>query len=310
MTGPFQSAPDLATALQPLAVALCEKSRCTEWGFDHSEFEGILLNIGAKYLSSGAPVGEAATFFQGLRVEELALARGCAAGNERAWEVFLTRYRERLYEMALGVAREAATARELADSIYADLYGVNSRGERISKLASYTGRGSLEGWLRTVLAQEFVNRYRKRRKTTSLDEEVEEGRQFAANGSAEVSVEQSPDARIPEAVDAVLAGLSPEDRYVLASYYLDGRTLAEVARSLRVHESTISRRVDKLARGLRKEILSELGRRGMTRRQAEEALDTDVRDLRVDLRTRLAQETPVSTFSSTETSRQAGEAPK
>ena len=96
----------------------------------------------------------------------------------------------------------------------------------------------------------------------------------------------------------------------------DARTRAEVARSLGVHESTISRRVDKLAHGLRKQILSELGRRGMTRRQAEEALDTDVRDLRVDLRVRLAQESPIETFSSTGGSQaeareaKAGEAPK
>ena len=300
MSGTFQSSSSLAPALQPVCAALCEKSRCADWGLRHADFEQILLGVGVKYLPAGVPAGDATTFFQGLRVEELALARGCAAGNERAWEVFLTRYREKLFEMALGIAREAATARELADSLYADLYGVNSRGERVSKLSSYTGRGSLEGWLRTVLAQEFVNRYRKQRRTTSLDEEVEEGRQFAAApaGSAPGLEEPGPDSRIPQAVDAVLAVLSAEDRYVLASYYLDGRTLAEVARSLRVHESTISRRVDKLAHGQRKQILSELGRRGMTRRQAEEALDTDVRDLRVDLRARLAQESPVGTFSS------------
>jgi RNA polymerase sigma-70 factor (ECF subfamily) len=302
MTGTFQSAPALASALQPVCASLCEKSRCVDWGVPAADFEVILLSIGAKYLPPQAPAGEATTFFQSLRVEELALARGCAAGNERAWEVFLTRYREKLFEMALGVAREAATARELADSLYADLYGVNSRGERVSKLSSYTGRGSLEGWLRTVLAQEFVNRYRKQRRTTSLDEEIEEGRQFAAapNGATASPEASNPDARLTHAVDAVLAELSAEDRYVLASYYLDGRTLADVARSLRVHESTISRRVDKLARGLRKQVLSELGRRGMTRRQAEEALDTDVRDLRVDLRARLAQESPAGTFSSQE----------
>ena len=43
---------------------------------------------------------------------------------------------------------------------------------------------------------------------------------------------------------------------VLAAYYLDGRTLAEIARMLGVHESTISRKVDKLAKSLRKKILA------------------------------------------------------
>ncbi len=296
MSSTVQSVPGWASALPPICDALCVQSRCVDWGLDPTDFEQILLNIGAKYIPVDTPAREAAAFFQALRVEELALARGCALGNERAWEVFLTRYREKLFEMALGIAREGATARELADSLYADLYGVNSRGERVSKLASYTGRGSLEGWLRTVLAQEFVNRYRKTRRDTSLDEEVEQGRQFAAV-TPEAEAGLGGEERIPQAVDAALAAISSEDRYVLASYYLDGRTLAEVARTLRVHESTISRRVDKLAKGLRKGVLASLVGQGMTRRQAEEALETDVRDLRVDLRARLAQDSAAVAFS-------------
>jgi RNA polymerase sigma-70 factor (ECF subfamily) len=310
----LQSAPGLSSVLQPLCDGLCAQSRCSDWGILRADFERILLAVGAKYLPEGTESSKAATFFKSLKVEELALARGCAAGHERAWEVFLTRYREKLFEMALSIAREAATARELADSLYADLYGVNSRGERVSKLASYTGRGSLEGWLRTVLAQEFVNRYRKQRRTTSLDEEIEQGRQFAAQPQEAAAVRVGSgseadlpiDPRLDQSITSVLDSLTSEDRYVLASYFLDGRTLAEVARTLGVHESTISRRVDKLARGLRKQILSELGRRGMTRRQAEECLDTDVRDLRVDLRARLTQESRAGTFSP----REAGETPK
>jgi RNA polymerase sigma-70 factor (ECF subfamily) len=84
---------------------------------------------------------------------------------------------------------------------------------------------------------------------------------------------------------------------VLSAYYLDGRTLAEVARILGVHESTISRKVDKLAKSLRKQIVAALGRRGMSRRQAEEALEVDVRDLQVDIRRSLAQETSSPAFS-------------
>ena len=317
MSGALQSVSGVPSALKPVCDDLCAKSRASDWGIATEQFSGILIAISAKYVPPEASTDQTASFLQTLRLEELALARGCAAGNERAWEVFLTRYREKLFEMALGVTREAATARELADSLYADLYGVNSRGERTSKLASYTGRGSLEGWLRTVLAQEFVNRYRKQRHTTSLDEEIEQGKQFAAEPDGQTSVpagqqESKTDHRLEEAVDAVMNSLPAEERYILANYFLDGRTLAEVARSLGVHESTISRRVDKLTRGLRKQILSELGRRGMTRRQAEEALDTDVRDLRVDLRSRLAQETVVTQESGIGafSPREAGETPK
>src|SRR5262249_52398380 len=150
-----------------------------------------------------------------LRVEELVLARACAAGNEHAWETFLIRYREKLYDMALHIAREDSAARDLADSLYADLYGTSTReGRRISKLASYTGRGSLEGWLRTVLAQEYVNRYRRCKRLVSLDAEIEEGSQFAAPAPVTETV---VDSRLESSVDEALTALPAEDRFILAA---------------------------------------------------------------------------------------------
>jgi RNA polymerase sigma-70 factor (ECF subfamily) len=232
----------------------------------------------------------------------LALARACAAGNEKAWEVFLTRYREKLYDMALRVAREESAARDIADSIYAELYGLNARGElRVSKLMSYSGRGSLEGWLRTVIAQEFVNRYRKNKRFVSLDEseDNEDGGEHRHVGELVAPVSEpvvAPDARLAAATDEALAALAPEERFILAAYHLDGRTLAQIAQMLNVHESTISRKLEKLSKSLRKQILTAMIARGMSRRQAEEALEVDVRDVKLDLRGRL-QDSSGGTFS-------------
>jgi RNA polymerase sigma-70 factor, ECF subfamily len=288
------SAP-VQSAVTDLLAELHAKSGCEKIGLARESFAAILCDVATKYLPAGASQAEARIFLLTLRIEELALARACAAGNNSAWELFLSRYREKLYQSALRVAREHSAARDLADSLYAELYGTTTRdGERISKLASFTGRGSLEGWLRTVLAQEFVNRYRRTKRLVSLDEESEDGAQFAAPVPEPVP---SADSRLESATDAALAALSNEDRMVLAAYYLDGRTLAEIARMLGVHESTISRKVDKLATSLRKKILAGMMQQGMARRQAEEALEVDVRDLRVDIRRNLTQESPAATFS-------------
>jgi len=274
---------------------LYAKSGCEQVGLARESFAAILIEVGEKHTTPATSEKDARTFLLSLRVEELALARACAAGHNHAWELFLTRYREKLYLSALRIARQDAAARELADSLYADLYGTTTRaGERFSKLTSYTGRGSLEGWLRTVLAQEYVNRYRRTKRLVSLEEESEEGVQFAA---AEPEPTVTADSRLESATDEALSALSPEDRFVLSSYYLDGRTLAEIARMLGVHESTISRKLDKLAKSLRKKILAGMMQRGMTRRQAEEALEVDVRDLRLNIRRNLAQESPPAAFS-------------
>ena len=101
------------------------------------------------------------------------------------------------------------------------------------------------------MAQEFVNKYRRQRRLVSLDSEEEDGIQFAPKGtesSIESTLGWSQRLRRPWlAWDA--------DRFLLSSYYLDRRTLAEIARTLCVHESTVSRKLDKLAKSLRKHIL-------------------------------------------------------
>jgi len=291
------SAP-VQSAVSDLLDELHDKSGCQKIGLARESFAIILCEVATKYLPAETTHTDARTFLLTLRIEELALAQACAAGNNAAWELFLTRYREKLYLSALRIAREDSAARDLADSLYAELYGTTMRdGERVSKLASFTGRGSLEGWLRTVLAQEFVNRYRRTKREVSLDEESDDGAQFAA---PEPEPLPSADSRLESATDRALAELESEDRMVLAAYYLDGRTLAEIARMLGVHESTISRKVDKLAKSLRKRILAGMMQQGMARRQAEEALEVDVRDLHVDIRRSLAQDSPAAAFSEKE----------
>src|SRR6266705_892259 len=179
-----------------IAAALYERSGAAAYDVSAEQFAAILDEILRKYLfqhsaqnsaqnsaanSSHISAEQKAAFCAALRLEELALARACAAGNERAWQDFINRYRQKLHAMALHITRDAAHAAELADSLFADLYGVNTRdGVRHSKLVFYTARGSLEVWFRTVMSQEFINRYRKQKGMVSLDEQEEEGTQFVA----------------------------------------------------------------------------------------------------------------------------------
>lgn len=287
---------ELKGELQPLIRELFEKSSASKYAFSEPQFGEILAAIAEKYLPPDAPTSDVRALFSSLHIEELVLARGCAAGHERAWQDFMIRYREKLHEAALRITREDSTARELAGSIYADLYGTTSReGQRVSKLAYYSGRGSLEGWLRTVLAQAHINTYRSSRHTVSLEEETEAGKQFATSLEPETL---PSDRRLTGAIDGALAALPGEDRCILAYYFLDDLTLARIASILHVHESTISRRLEKLVRLLRKDIILRMTRAGMSRRQAEEAMETDVQDLGVDIRKQLTQDSPTPPFSS------------
>lgn len=271
-----------------------QTSKAHKFDISQPEFEKWVLGVAQKYLPAEVTQAEAEDFVGNLRLEDLALARACAAGNERAWEQFMHRFRELLYDAALGIAKESSQAKDLADSIYADLYGMHEReGQRVSKLSSYMGRGSLEGWLRTVIAQEFINRYRSRKRLVSLEEEEEEGSQFAAPDPVPAA---SSDSRVDTVIDQCLAALDGESRAILSAYYLDGRKLAEIGRMLGFHEATASRKLDRITKALRKSIREGLLKQGMSKRQADEALETDVRDLAIDVRKSLAQEKGPQTF--------------
>jgi RNA polymerase sigma-70 factor (ECF subfamily) len=272
---------------ESLSARLHRKARAEDFGLSLQDFASILHEVVAKYLPGDARSSEVLELLSSLRVEELALARACARGNETAWEIFLNRYREKLYNAAQSLASEEFAARDLADSLYADLYGTRTvDGRRISKLNSFSGRGSLEGWLRAVLAQEYVNRYRRQQRLVSLEERSEAGAQLPAE---EPDPAQALDSRLEEATDQALASLAAEDKFILAGYYLDGRTLAQLARLLGVHESTVSRRMEKTTAATRKAILAGLLERGMSPKEAEQAMEVEVSEFAVDVRRRLVE---------------------
>lgn len=264
------------------------ESGAQRFGIGSEQFEQMVAAVVLRY-AHGQPQTEQMQVVASLRVEELVLARACSAGNETAWELFLTRFRASLYDSAYRIAKDDATARELADGLYAELYGIpNECGRRVSKLDYYMGRGSLEGWLRTVLSQQYVDRYRSHRKDVSLEEQVESGVSFAAKP---LSSDEVPDPRVGTAIKETLAELGSEERFLLASYYLDQRTLAEIGRMLRVHESTVSRKLERVTAELRKRVRKRIQAAGISPRRCDELLaELDVRDLDVDVAGKLGRE--------------------
>ncbi len=215
------------------------------------------------------------------------MAQGCALGRGLAWERFLKLYRASVLQAAIAISGSATAGHELADSLIADLFGLRERdGARQSPLASYSGRGSLLGWLRTTLAQRHVDCHRRTHREQPLDD-VEP----AAAAATGIPVDAEL-AQLAAAVTRTLAKLPAEDRFLLAAYFLDRQTLAELGRILKVHETTISRRLKRLSDDVRKALLANLQAApplgaGLSRRAAEERLSADPRDVEVNLRAAL-----------------------
>ena len=184
---------------------------------------------------------------------DLELARMCAEGNEPAWERFVREYRPLLYRAADALDRTQG-AREIADALYADLYGMDgTSGERQSLFRYYQGRSSLATWLRAVLAQRYVDHLRVQRKMEPLPEEELPAR----------SQEPDPDrARYAEllrrALERAVAALTARDRLRFGCYYLQELTLAETGRVLKESEATSSRQLARARLTIRREVERQL----------------------------------------------------
>ena len=303
LPGPARGAafdPASAAPLLREPVLAAELKAC---GLSSEEFCAALQRIGHKVNCGLPPTAPPPTpsqqtaFFQALRLPELALAQACALGREAAWVRLVAQFRGPVTAAAIGIAGSATVGHELADSLWAELYGIrsNAAAERRSPLLSYTGRGSLLGWLRASLAQRFVDHHRRTRREAPLDDSAEAAVAAAAPSPAAHAL--SPTLlRVGSALRRSFAELSAEDRAMLAFYFLDRRTLAEIARMLRVHEATISRRLKRLTGDLRGHLLHHLEAGGLSRRAAEEALGTDPRDVEINLRA-LLQSSRAAPFS-------------
>lgn len=121
-------------------------------GLKKDELATVLLSLGLKH-NYGLPPGAVATrgqmgaFWRGLLLRDLALAHACALGRDAAWQQFMARFRELLTQAAISITGSVAMGCELADSLYAELFGLTERGEqRRSPLAYYSGRGSLKAF--------------------------------------------------------------------------------------------------------------------------------------------------------------------
>jgi RNA polymerase sigma-70 factor len=207
---------------------------------------------------SNAEPSEVSQLLGALRVADLAL--GCVAGSEAAWDAFCAEYRPVLYAAARVFIHEEAEARDLADSLLAELYGLDStRPGRNSRFAYFHGRSSLKTWLRAVLYQRFVDEYRRQSRIEPLPEEAA---QPAAATTPSLSAED--DRRysecLSEALEAALAELPARDKLLLGYYYVQSLTLKQIGRLTGEHEATVSRQLQALRRLLGKRIEGHLRR--------------------------------------------------
>ena len=249
---------------------LHRQARAERWDVPQAAFAEALATSLARAPAGGQRKPE--RYLASLHLEDLALACACVAGDERAWEHFIREHRPLLYRAADALAPGGA-ARDVADGLYAELYGLTERdGERRSLLRYFHGRSSLGTWLRAVLAQRDVDRVRANRKLDPLPEDEES----IVSGTPPPALD--PDetgyvALVQAALGTAIARLEPRERLRLASYYAQELTLAQTGRLLGEHEATVSRQLARTRLAIREGVEDELAEAGLTPEQIDRCFE-------------------------------------
>jgi RNA polymerase sigma-70 factor, ECF subfamily len=246
-------------------------------------------------------------FMDALHADDLCLIVACERGDQQAWSDLVAQFGSTVRSAARSASSSEDAAEDLAQSIWAELHGLRVRddGRPSGKIAYYSGRGSLGGWLRAVVGQLAIDQHRKssRLVQTELDTDFDRlARESHQSEDAFSAAHAHPDPesalaeqRAAGDVEAALAQamgeLAPEDRLLVKLYYFDGLRLREAGAVLGVHEATASRRLTRIHGEVRERVEAILMKEhGWTRSETARSLSEAALHLESDLELMLTSE--------------------
>ncbi len=252
-----------------------------------------------------APLELIKDFIEKLQADDLCLIVACEQGNQKAWSDLVERFSTTVRSAARSASSNEEGAEDLAQSIWAELHGLRVRddGKPAGKLAYYSGRGSLAGWLRAVVAQLAVDQHRKQSRLVQTEEDADfdriiqhnpdenawSGHGEVVNPELEIS-KKLAGAEMEKALARSIKQLSGEDRLLVKLYYFDGLRLREAGAVLGVHEATASRRLTRVHAELRQQVETILTEKGWTKPETERAFTDVGLHLEADIEPLLANE--------------------
>jgi RNA polymerase sigma-70 factor (ECF subfamily) len=139
---------------------------------------------------------------------------------------------------------------------------LDERGD--PKIATYSGRGPLDGWLRVVLARTALTLLRRRSVEPVTTDETDLLSRAVASDNQEMAVlRQRCGPMLKRALEEAVAALTDGDRTLLRLHTLDGMTIDDLAVVYGAHRTTLGRRIARvrsaLFRSARAKTMESLG---------------------------------------------------
>ena len=166
---------------------------------------------------------------------DLGLALACEAHDPRAVALF-----ERTYlPQAARALRKLRLSQTLGDEVLGWLRFELFARESGALIATYSGRGDLGSWVRSIAVHEALKRAKKERREVSL----EAAEDIPMPAPELVALRGAHGKAFTDALASAFAALTASERNLLRQYFLDGLTIDVLAGLHAVHRATAARRV-------------------------------------------------------------------
>ncbi|MEZ7940773.1 MAG: RNA polymerase sigma factor [Flavobacteriales bacterium] len=175
--------------------------------------------------------------------EFIELARLCASGDRKAQERLYRLFYGRMLPVCLRYAKDSELAKDLLQDAFIKVF---------SKIKSYDGVGSLEGWIRRIMVNNAIDEFRKKKNDFFLMESIE--------NFSETEEEEDDDKEVKLKASQVIEALqelTPAYRAVFNMFVFEEMTHAEIAEKVGISVGTSKSNLSKAKRNLKNILLRD-----------------------------------------------------
>jgi RNA polymerase sigma factor (sigma-70 family) len=149
------------------------------------------------------------------------LIQGCQEGKGKAHSELYKRFSPMLFGVCLRYSSDKAEAEDTLHEGFITIF---------KKIGQYAFKGSFEGWMRKVVVNHALEKYRKRSKMTTVEDmKVFDGTHSTEDSESDLNAQQLME---------LINELSPQYKLVFNLYAIDGYNHKEIANMLNISEGT------------------------------------------------------------------------
>jgi len=155
-------------------------------------------------------------------LEELQIIiKNCKAGKREAQAKLFQLFARKMFTVALVYSKDRTAAEDIIQDAFIKIF---------DKISQYSGEGSFEGWVRRIVVNTALERYRRENKLYSIDDYQPYEEQLSYNDLIDnISANELME---------IIGSISPQYKIVFNLYALEGYSHKEISQQLGISEGT------------------------------------------------------------------------